>query len=296
MTWMEIRAPAKVNLFLELIERRSDGFHELETIMTRISLSDRLYLRRRSDDKIRLISVPKSRRPIAVPLDESNLVWRAVDELRQSTGCRLGIDIALEKHIPVQAGLGGGSSDAVAALVAANRLLDLHQSRTQLRAIADRIGSDTGFFLDGPTACCTGRGEQVSEIPASRNIWLTLAKPPAGLSTADVYRASRVPEVKRSGRELLPALARGNVRKVGRLMSNRLQDAAEKLTPWIGRLRQEFAEVSCVGHQMTGSGSGYFGLFAGRARACRAAQVLRARLPDVDFWCVRATGLNVVPS
>ncbi len=293
MTWTEVRAPAKVNLFLELIGRRSDGFHELETIMTRISLSDRLYLRRRRDQNICLTQLRHRLPLIPVPLDETNLVWRAVDLLRQKTAFDQGLDIALEKQIPVEAGLGGGSSDAIAALRGANQLLELQQSPDQLKQIADDIGSDTGFFLNGPTARCTGRGEQVRGVAALRNLWLVLVKPPVGLATADVYRASVVPDVKRDSRELLRALARGDLRQVGRHMCNRLQDAALGLSPSIQRIRDEFARVACAGHQMTGSGTGYFGLFAARSLARRAARRLHMRLADSSVFCVRATGLDV---
>jgi len=294
MAWMEVLAPAKLNLFLELIGRREDGFHELETIMTSVNLFDRILLRRRSDDRISLTQVPlpRSNHPdvFSMPLNRTNLVWKAIELLRESSGQRFGLDVSVQKRIPNQAGMGGGSSDAASTLIAVNRLFSLGHSIPRLTELANRLGSDIAFFVQARFARCLGRGEIVQPLADTVPLHFVVAMPPAGLSTARVFDQCHVVDTPASSQPLTKAMQRGDVRQIGRTMCNRLQPAATELCPWIDRLSIAFAGSGCDAHQMTGSGTGYFGLFRSRSVADRQARRLAARLPSCSLFSVSTIG------
>ncbi|MGD0899130.1 MAG: hypothetical protein ABR915_14930 [Thermoguttaceae bacterium] len=181
------------------------------------------------------------------------------------------------KRIPTAAGLGGGSSDAAAALVAANLAWNLGLAETDLTAVAAELGSDVPFFLLGSPAICRGRGERVEPIAGLGRLNFVVAKPPEGLSTAAVYRACRSAEKPRTAAPLVDAFRRGDVVEAGRLLFNRLQPAAETLSPWIPRLGKMMVAEGFLGHGMSGSGTAYFGLCRHAAEAQRLARRLRAR-------------------
>ena len=167
----EIIAPAKINLFLEIHGKRHDGFHELETVMSTVNLYDRLRFRLRGDDQIRLSIANRHSRDfgsVHIPDDDRNLVVKALKLLRSRSSApsnhALGCDVTLFKKIPAEAGLGGASSNAAAALIAGNQFWDLGFSRNQLEGMAAELGSDVPFFLSGGAAICRGRGEKVTPL------------------------------------------------------------------------------------------------------------------------------------
>lgn len=277
-----IHAPAKLNLFLEVLAKRPDGYHELETLMVAIDLCDRLSLSRRSDNELRLATtwstVAQDSQSLGdIPVGAENIVVRALLRLRERAGVALGADIHLTKRIPSAAGLGGASSDAAAALLAANELWNLHWSRAQLAEVAAEIGSDVPFFLGSPAAICRGRGERVEELPGLPRLDVVVVRPPEGLSTPAVYRACSVPASPVGVQSAVDAWQQGDVAALAKKMTNRLQPAAESLSPWIGRLRAAFNEQGCYGHQMSGSGTSYFGLCRHALHARQVASRLAAR-------------------
>lgn len=275
-----IQAPAKLNLFFELLARRVDGYHEIETLMCPISLFDTLTFRPASHDQIRLsvrCLLPANDGPQQVPTDGRNIVVRALDAVRREAGISAGADLHLVKRIPAAAGLGGGSSDAAAALVAANEGWQAGLAHDQLLRLAAELGSDVPFFLTGRAAVCRGRGEHTEPAPSTGPLHFVLVYPPEGLSTARVYAASKVPTETRSIQPLLRVLQEHDWPGLGRELHNRLQPAAEQLSPWIKRLEQEFEHQDCLGHRMSGSGSSYFGVCRHARHARRVAERLRAR-------------------
>jgi 4-diphosphocytidyl-2-C-methyl-D-erythritol kinase len=274
-----IQAPAKLNLFLEVLAKRADGYHEIETLMCPIDLYDTLYFREEPNERLELECQRGATGGAAddVPVGPDNLAWRAVELLRRRVGVHRGARLRLLKRIPAAAGLGGGSSDAAAALVAANLGWSLGLSETDLAALAAELGSDVPFFLLGGAAICRGRGERLEAVAGLGLLSFVLARPPAGLSTAAVYRDCRSAEEPRPVARLVDALRRGDGAEAGRLLFNRLQPAAEKLSPWIPRLRETFAAEGFWGHGMSGSGTAYFGLCRHAAEARWVARRLRAR-------------------
>ncbi|MCI0360252.1 MAG: 4-(cytidine 5'-diphospho)-2-C-methyl-D-erythritol kinase [Planctomycetaceae bacterium] len=289
-----IEAPAKVNLSLEVLFNRSDGFHEIETLIVAVRVCDTLEFTPTADGEIRLECrwasgmVADKRAELGdLPQGPENIVWRAASLVRERAGVTSGAQIRLIKRIPSAAGLGGASADAAAAIVAANLAWKLAWPRERLAALAAEIGSDVPFFLGPGAAICRGRGEQIESIPACR-LHLVVVRPPVGLSTPAVYKACH-PAPPRDCQHLRGALARGNVAAASRMLNNRLEDAAQKLTPWISHLRGEFSRQGMLGHQMSGSGSGYFGICWHARQARRVAARLRSRRPG---WVRAAVTTN----
>ena len=214
-------------------------------------------------------------------LEIPEVVVKAVDLLRQTTGERRGAVVQLTKRIPTAAGLGGGSSDAAAALVAANLAWNCHLTTAELMGLAAQLGSDVPFFLAGAAAICRGRGEQIEPLDGLSGLNFVVVRPPEGLSTATVYRNCDISDcINADGLHtmtgLVEDLRRGDLSRAGKMFFNRLQSAAEKLSDWIKRLSDLFAAHSCLGHAMSGSGTSYFGLVATAAQARRLAGRLRS--------------------
>jgi len=267
-----------LNLFLEVLGRREDGYHEIVTVVCPVNLYDCLRFRADPGDHIRLTvrcaAGSKAVPPSDVPVGSENLVVRAAELVRERSGIRSGAQIDLYKRIPIAAGLGGGSSDAAATLLAANKAWALGWPQEKLMELAAELGSDVPGFIPGGPVVCRGRGEQVEPIACWPKLWCVVAKPPAGLSTSAVYRACRPADVPKSPKALLEAAGKGDLATVGRLVWNRLQESAMKLSPWIERLSACFSQLGCLGHAMTGSGTAYFGVFRHARNARFAARRL----------------------
>lgn len=250
-----VQAPAKVNLFLETLRKRPDGYHELVTCMVAVTLFDTLEFKEDATGAIHLTCADAS-----VPAGSANLVWRAAALLRQRTGATSGVHIHLVKRIPLAAGLAGGSTDAAATLGGLNQLWKLDRTDEELATLAAELGSDVPFFFSLPAAWCTGRGEMVAPFRLPTPLHFVLACPPTGLSTAEIYRAVTIPANPEPSDRLRLALEQGNVEAIGAALHNRLQEPAETKSPEVQALRQLFAALGPVGHQMSGSGSTYFAL------------------------------------
>lgn len=289
---LEVLAPAKLNLFLEVLGKRSDGFHEIETLMLPIGLYDTLYFQSDRSGKIELACESHGVRQAAaaepLPAGPQNIVYRAIELVQRRSRSPLGARVRLVKRIPMAAGLAGGSSDAAAALVAANRAWGLNLPAAELAALAAELGSDVPFFLEPGPAICRGRGERIERVAGLGALSFVVVRPPAGLSTADVYRMCRPAAQPRSALALVESLQRGRLQEAASWFHNSLQAAAEQLSPWIVRLKREFSRLDCLGHQMSGSGTSYFAL----ARHFRHAQRLAAQLQGRGFervYVVRGT-------
>ncbi len=296
---LTVLAPAKLNLFLRIVGKRADGFHDLESVMATIGVYDTLVFEATSSNQsetsdIELSVVDSSPRTMSgamkleAPAGPENLVIRAAMLLRERTGCRDGARITLVKRIPSSAGLGGGSSDCAAALAGLNRLWNLGLTRTELIALAGELGSDVAFFLaDTPLAVCTGRGEQLEPLRCSVHLHFVVAKPASGLSTPAVFRnwasTSGNPtniEQPNIGQPTLAgfvsSLVRRDVAGTARRLHNGLQAPAECLNRDVRQMRRLFERLPVIGHQMSGSGSSYFGICASHRQAMGIASCLRA--------------------
>tara|TARA_B100000519_G_C14242832_1_gene438245 strand:- start:695 stop:1627 length:933 start_codon:yes stop_codon:yes gene_type:complete len=280
---LEVLAPAKINLFLEVTGKRSDGFHELDMLMVPVALFDRLTLALAEDSDIHLSTswaLGLQSQP-ELPSPEENLVYHilsmfqdVVQQLRQD---RPGICVKLVKRIPMAAGLGGASSDAAAALVAANQLLDNLLSFDQLFDIAVQTGSDVPFFLYRRPARCQGRGEIVMPVSSGQSLPVVLVKPEQGLSTPAVF--SRLAEYGFDDTEgiapMLAAFAAGDPSLVGARLHNRLLQPALGELPALAYLSRRLEQLDIPGYQMTGSGSTFFVICRHQTQANKLASRLR---------------------
>ena len=268
---VRVWTPAKVNLFLEVLGRRADGYHDLATLMVTVGLFDTVELREAASGDVSLACGHPD-----LSTGPDNLVCRAVDLVRRRFGVRTGVDVRLHKRIPMQAGLAGGSSDAAATLAGLNRLWRLGLEANELGRLGADLGSDVSFFFFAPAAWCTGRGEIVQPLRPGRPLDLVLACPRVGLSTAAVFRALRLPAQPVDGEAVRLAFQAGDVNAISRLLHNRLQEPAEELCPEVARVRRRLVECKPAGALMSGSGSTVFALGADAADASRIARALHS--------------------
>ncbi len=290
-------APAKINLYLELLARRDDGFHQLETVMSAVGLCDNVLIRRSggSENEIKLVSGGRGRSSdfvSGIPSDERNLAWIALLELQKFVGLDKrsgqGAKITIIKRIPAAAGLGGASSNAAAVLRLGNQLYRLGLTQEQLSRLAARLGSDVPFFLNSSFAVCRGRGELVSPIASRTYPWFVILKPPEGFSTPLIYSHASVPKRPRSAERMIAGLQTGRLSEIAAAMFNRLEQAASEVSNWCVQIRDEFRRIQCLNHQLSGSGSCYFGIFPNRFLANRGANRLRSRMPGVGVFVCRS--------
>ncbi|MFM8735351.1 MAG: 4-(cytidine 5'-diphospho)-2-C-methyl-D-erythritol kinase [Pirellulales bacterium] len=280
---LTVVAPAKLNLSLAVLARRSDGYHEIESLMVPVSLADTLHVRRRPQGGVglrvsfggELASGPAAVLARDVPADDANLVVRAAQALAREAAIPGGLEVELVKRIPSGAGLGGGSSDAAAVLTAAARLWGLDWPVERLAALAATIGSDVPWFFARSAAIASGRGERIEPVAGLPPLFAVIACPATGLSTAAVYGRC-VPDASRRGEaaRLAAALATGGLAAARPLLHNALEPAARELSPAIDALLDALERAGGAGARMTGSGSACFAVLDTLAAAEAVAQRL----------------------
>ncbi|MGF1579267.1 MAG: 4-(cytidine 5'-diphospho)-2-C-methyl-D-erythritol kinase [Gemmataceae bacterium] len=264
-------APAKVNLFLEILGKRPDGYHEIATLMVAVSLYDTLEFKEGNKGETHLLGNAGT-----LSFGPDNLIHRVVDLVRQRTKCDRGIDITLTKRIPIGGGLAGGSTNAAATFLALNEVWDLGMTLDQLVEWSAELGSDIPFFFRTPAAWCTGRGEKVQPIKLSQRLWLVLLCPPVEVSTAEVYRRLVVPQVPHDETKMLAAVREGTPESIARELHNRLELSAVQVCPDVlSRAKGHLAETNPAGYLLSGSGSTFFALCHGPDEAKRVARELR---------------------
>jgi len=273
-----LRAAAKVNLTLEVLGKRADGYHEIATVMQAVDLSDRITLDDADDLELRS-SIPD------LPTDTRNLALRAAAALREAAAIEAGVRITLDRRIPVAAGLGGGSTDAAGVLLGLNRLWRLRWPLERLTEVAATLGSDVPFFLHGGVAVGTGRGEQVQPMKG-RSLALVLVNPKVPASTAEMY-ARLTPAMYSDGgatKALAGRLTRGAPR-IAASLYNGMEAAAAGVFPQIAQMRAALLAAGALGALMSGSGPTVFGV----ARSYEQARQIRSRVArgSWECWAVR---------
>lgn len=271
MMWTE-KAQAKINLTLDVLGKRPDGYHEVEMVMQTVDLSDHLTFTETERDEIVLSCTAPY-----IPLDQRNLVYQAALLVKQTYGVHKGIRIHIDKRIPVAAGLAGGSSDAAATLRGINRVWNLGQTLDQLAELGAKIGSDVPFCIYGGTAIARGRGEQIEHLPKVAPTWVVLVKPPIAVSTADVYGRLRLKEIEQhpDTQSMVAALQTGDVREISARLGNVLESVTFKMHPEVERLKQQLLKFGAQGALMSGSGPTVFALVDRETKATRIYNALR---------------------
>ncbi len=266
----KIRAPAKLNLRLKITGRRRDGYHELSSIMVPISLFDLLELR----------TVPRGIvlqcEGLPVPPDETNIIYRAAQAFLARTGIQNGVTVKLVKKIPVAAGMGGGSSDAAATLLALGRIWPQALTPSEMHRIALDLGADVPFFLECKPALASGIGEILEPLAEWPPYWYVVVNPRLEVSTAWVYSQLKL-ALTRSGREDIYELLKGRHFGISRILENDLEAVTAERFPIIATIKGHLMDAGAEGALMTGSGPTVFGVFLAREAAERATQHLISR-------------------
>lgn len=275
---LRAKVPCKVNLFLEVLGKRTDGFHEIDTVMMAVSLADEIQVTRRDDSQIRLrvafpddagVALDEDDPAWRIPADQNNLIVRALDRLRTVLGKpNAGADVILTKRIPAMAGLGGGSADCAAALVLGTMLWQKTFEIEPIVSVARGLGSDINFFIEANRngfwlARCTGRGEIVEPLNCTKALNLVIVHPPRGCGTKDVFDSLKKvgvsdESVRLSPDNLIHLLQTGDSSAIGGELFNRLEKPAMLTTEWISSSRKQLDRYNHHGQSLSGSGSARF--------------------------------------
>lgn len=272
MEEITLKAMAKINLGLDVIRRREDGYHEVRMIMQTVNLYDELTFRKQPGDKVRLTANLRS-----LPTDGHNLIVKTAELLRKEFGIREGLSIHLKKKIPVAAGMAGGSTDAAAAFAGMNELFGLGLTLEELQKRAVSVGADVPYCLQGGTALSEGIGEILTELPSAPRCSVIIAKPPIHVSTRFVYENLRLDSLEKHPDidGILDSIREGNILGVAERLENVLETVTQKEYPVIGQIKQFLVHRGALGALMSGSGPTVFALFDRKDLAARACEDLR---------------------
>ncbi|HCT92898.1 MAG TPA: 4-(cytidine 5'-diphospho)-2-C-methyl-D-erythritol kinase [Lachnospiraceae bacterium] len=268
---MRLRAMAKINLGLDVLGKRADGYHDLRTVMQTVYMYDTLDITMR----VRPGIIVETNLPF-LPVDKGNLVYRAAQLLMDEFDIKNGLHIRLDKHIPVAAGMAGGSADAAAVLVGVNRMFRLGLSRNELMERGVRLGADVPYCVLRGTALAEGIGEKLTPLPPAPDCHVLIAKPPVNVSTRYVYEHLRLgadtvhPDID----GLLASIKSGNLQGMAAGLGNVLESVTVSAWPVIGEIRECMLENGALGALMSGSGPTVFGLYADGGQAKQARDIL----------------------
>lgn len=306
-------SPAKINLHLEIIGDRPDGYHQLVMIMQSIDLADQIDIRANGIHKIRVYCQNSQ-----VPLDDTNLAYRAAALMREKFPHEAhnfgGIDIIIEKNIPIAAGLAGGSSNAAAVLVGINLMWELGLTQLELHELGAMIGSDVPFCISGGTAIATGRGEEIEPLPDLDHLWVVLAKySNISVSTAFAYNTyrqnfeesyvSHQEGIKQRNHQihsgdLVKAIIKKNNEKIGQLLYNDLEKVVFPEFPEVEELINTFKSCKPLGAMMSGSGPTVFCLCESRFQAEEIKEQISNQItdPNLDLWIAKTCTHGIINS
>lgn len=263
---LTLKAPAKINYLLDVIRRRSDGYHDLRMVMQRVSLCDDITITLTDEPGI-TVTCGKD----GVPDGPGNIAWKAARELLDLSGSEHGATIHIDKKIPVAAGLGGGSSDAATVLMGMNELLELGLSDQRLMEIGVKLGADVPFFIFKKTALAEGIGEQLKAMPDMPSVCVLLVNPGVHVSTAWAYKNLQL--TNRAELARLPFFY-GSIENICSILSNDLESVTIPVFPVIDEIKNIMLRMGAAGAMMSGSGPTVFGLFRDRDAAEKARKVL----------------------
>ncbi|MGB4984648.1 MAG: 4-(cytidine 5'-diphospho)-2-C-methyl-D-erythritol kinase [Erysipelotrichaceae bacterium] len=268
---MKSRAYGKINLVLNVVGKNSDGYHDLEMVMTSIGLFDTLDISISDEDEF--ISNCRYLR-----YDEGNTIYKVIEKLREKYGFTQRFKVDLQKHIPSQAGLAGGSSDAAAAIRIINKLLNLNMSSQQMIDFAYTIGADVPFCLSGKTSLVKGIGEKLLEIENNADFYMILVKPYKGVSTKEAFSILKYDTMPHYECEkMVQALKNNDYEMICQELGNTLEEPSFALVKQISNIKKELIDLGCDGALMSGSGSTVFGISKDYELLRRIQQELRTK-------------------
>ncbi|KKY01637.1 4-diphosphocytidyl-2C-methyl-D-erythritol kinase [Paraclostridium benzoelyticum] len=279
MNSIDLKSRAKVNLSIDVLGKREDGYHLVEMIMQTIDLYDKLKITEIEENSILIKS-----NSLDIPLNEDNIMYKAVNLLKNQFNIEKGIEISIEKNIPVAAGMAGGSSNAAAVLVGLNKLWNLGLSENELRDIGLKLGADVPFCITGGSALAEGIGEELTNIKGlPENLNILVCKPNIFVSTKEVYQSLNMDKVKRrpQNKELIDALQKEDVKFISENMVNVLEEVTSLNYSEIGQIEDIMIKNKALGSMMSGSGPTVFGLFDNKDCAIKAKEDLQAKYNQV---------------
>jgi 4-diphosphocytidyl-2-C-methyl-D-erythritol kinase len=279
MKKISLQSPAKVNLYLKVLNKRPDGFHNIVTLFERINIFDTIELKENHLGKIRIFCSSKD-----VPTGPKNLVYKVAQKFRDDFAIETGVDIKIVKRIPVAAGMAGGSTNAATVLLGLNRLWNLRLSQRQLTAYASTIGSDVAFFLyDSSWALGTQRGEKIKPVSLSQKLWHVLVIPRIKLYAKDVYGALKLQLTKKSDdvNILLHHLRKSDLDDVSSLMTNDLESAVMQICPQLLTLKSRMEKLGLMKVLVSGSGPCIYGLARSEQEALGIKRILNRKYSRV---------------
>lgn len=271
------KAAAKINLALDVLSKRPDGYHDVEMIMQTIALCDTITVKS-GWDGIRLTSDSS-----AIPVDETNIAYKAAHYLSTKYNVKRGAHIHIEKRIPIAAGLAGGSTDAAAVLKLLNKAWDLRLSKTELMDAGKKLGADVPFCIQGGTCLAQGLGERLTAVRSIPDCYILLAKPNVGVSTKEVYQSLRLDMIneKPDIQAMLQAIERQNLKDICSSMGNVLETVTTKMHPIIVTLKEKLLEYGAIGSLMSGSGPTVFGIFEDMSAAYGAYDNVKTLVNEI---------------
>ena len=274
MNQIELKAMAKINLGLDVLGKRENGYHDVRMVMQSVYLYDEVKITKRKEPGIVL-----STNLGFLPSGEGNIAYKAAQLLMDEFQIGQGVDIVLDKHIPVAAGLAGGSSDAAAVLFGMNRLFGLKLSQKELMERGVKLGADVPYCIMRGTVLAEGIGENLTVLPAMPKCTVLIAKPPVSVSTKTVYEALDAQEITEHPDidGIISGLEKGDVRAVASSMGNVLEGVTIPMHPVIAEIKKEMMDAGALGAMMSGSGPTVFGLFDNRAAAKAAQRRIREK-------------------
>ena len=274
MNQVELKALAKINLGLDVLGRRENGYHDVRMIMQSIYLYDEVKIEKKDTPGIEVVTNLKY-----LPVNEDNIAYKAAHLLKEEFDISEGVKITLKKHIPVAAGLAGGSSNAAAVLFGMNRMFRLGLSQKSLMERGVKLGADVPYCIMRGTVLAEGIGEELKTLPAMPKCTVLIAKPPISVSTKTVYEALDSKEITQHPDidGIMEGLEQHDLRKIAECMGNVLEDVTIPMHPVIREIKQEMMDAGALGAMMSGSGPTVFGLFESRAAAREAQRRIREK-------------------
>lgn len=273
------KAPAKINLSLDVLSKRSDGYHNIEMIMTTIDLADRIKLNELAEDRIEI-----SLESRYVPSDERNLAYQAASLFKQTYGIHKGVHITIEKNIPVSAGLAGGSADAAAVLKGLNRLWSMQISEEELLKLGATLGTDVPFCICGQTAIVKGRGEIVEPLPSPPSCWVVLAKPDIGVSSRTIFQQIVMGDIVHpQTTKVIKALKENNFENLCQSLGNALEPLTIKQYPEVQQIKHVLKQAGAAAVLMSGSGPTVYGLVEHERKARKIYNGMRGFCEEVYY-------------
>ena len=279
MNSIQLKSRAKINLSIDVLGKRKDGYHLVEMIMQTIDLYDRIKISALNEDKI----VIKSK-SLDIPLNDDNIVYKAADLIKNKFNINSGVEIYIEKNIPVAAGMAGGSSNAAGVLVGLNKLWNLGLSEEELKAIGLKLGADVPFCISGQAALAENIGEKLTKIEGlDEDTFILICKPELFVSTKEIYEEIDSKEIKRrpDNKLLINLLKEKDIEGLSRNMYNVLEEVTKDKYPVIDKIEQIMMQNNALGSMMSGSGPTVFGLYSKLEDAERCKEILLQEFKQV---------------